>query len=72
MNIQEKIIKSIEKVVSESGSDFAISLEHPKERLHGDYSCNIALILSKELKRKPVDLAKEIVSKLNESGIENI
>ncbi len=72
MNIQEKIIKSLENVVKQYDGDFVISLEHPKERLHGDYSCNIALILSKELKRKPVDLANEIVSKLNESGIENI
>ncbi len=72
MNIQEKIIKSLESVVKHYGGDFAISLEHPKDRLHGDYSCNIALILSKELKKKPIELAQEIVSKLNESGIENI
>ncbi|MBI5414499.1 arginine--tRNA ligase [Candidatus Peregrinibacteria bacterium] len=41
-----------------------IQLEHPKEESHGDYSANVAFLLSKELKKSPLKIADEIVKKM--------
>ena len=63
--MQEEIKKEIQKVLAslhiESGE---ISLEHPTEIFHGDYSTNIALALAKELKQIPRELAEKIVKEL--------
>ena len=47
--------------------DFAgveIVLERPKQAQHGDYACNLALQLAKALKRKPRDIAAELIAAL--------
>lgn len=41
-----------------------IILERPKQAQHGDYACNIALQLAKPLKRKPRDIAAEVIAAL--------
>ncbi len=43
-----------------------IELEYPSSADHGDYACNVALRLTKELGKSPQDIAKEIISKLND------
>lgn len=48
-----------------------IRLDHTKDNSHGDYATNIALMLSKQAKMKPVDLAKIIVDQLEESSFIN-
>jgi arginyl-tRNA synthetase len=45
--------------------DTDIQLERPREEAHGDVATNLALQLAKHLKRKPRDLAQEIVSRLD-------
>lgn len=37
----------------------------PSQQNHGDYATNAAMILSKKLKQKPLDIAKEIISALD-------
>jgi arginyl-tRNA synthetase len=37
----------------------------PSQKDHGDYATNAALILAKQLKRKPIEIANEIVSNLD-------
>ena len=41
-----------------------IILDRPKQAQHGDYACNIALQLAKTLKRKPRDIAAEVIAAL--------
>src|SRR5690606_15783817 len=41
-----------------------IELEFPSDPEHGDYSTNVALILAKEAKKNPLDLAREIVEEI--------
>ena len=48
-----------------------VRLDHTKDNSHGDYATNIALMLSKQAKMKPVDLAKIIVDQLEESNFIN-
>jgi len=41
------------------------SVEHPKEESHGDYSTNVAMILSKQVGKNPRELASKIVAEIN-------
>lgn len=44
-------------------------VEKPENEAHGDYSSNIALVVSKILKKNPFDLALELVKKINSSDV---
>ena len=44
--------------------DINITFEVPKIGAHGDLSSNAAMLLTKKLKRKPREIAEEIISKL--------
>ena len=65
--LQKKLEKVAEKLLKEAGlnaekmPDF--SLTEPKEEF-GEYSTNLALVLSKILKKKPQEVAKEIIDEL--------
>ncbi len=53
----------------------AFTLEHPDEMSHGDYATNVALVLSKSLRKSPVEVAKQVVENLNKnkpSAVEKI
>jgi arginyl-tRNA synthetase len=67
--IKEEIIALIKKAVIELGvseKDIPdITLEHPDIMSHGDFATNVALVLSKPLKKAPVQIAQEIVEKIN-------
>ena len=45
-----------------------VELEIPRTAQHGDYASNIALSLTRHLKRNPRQIASEIAANLNESG----
>ncbi|MEX2010504.1 MAG: arginine--tRNA ligase, partial [Parcubacteria group bacterium] len=53
-------------------TDFIV--EHPSDLSRGDYSTNVAMLLSKELDRSSVDIAHEIKDKLEGSleGVERV
>lgn len=61
----------IKKALGELGfPEVAFSLEHPKELSHGDYMTNVALIVGKQENKNPVEVAKDILEKLNGQNIE--
>ncbi len=70
MNIREKIEKLIEQALESLGVPrdmVSIVLDHPTDEKFGDYSTNVALLLSKQLgasTKNPVDLAQKIVEKI--------
>ncbi|MHB8622505.1 MAG: arginine--tRNA ligase [Sulfuricaulis sp.] len=41
-----------------------IAVEHAKSKEHGDFTCNIALVLAKPARAKPRDLAEKIIKAL--------
>ena len=61
MGIEDRIIEAINKVVEEKldfkADEGMIMLEIPKDNRNGDYSSNIAMRLTKQLKRKPQEIA---------------
>ena len=67
-NIKQYIIQAISSL-GEKG-DFGIeniSLEHPENMEHGDYSSNIAMVLAKQAKKNPLELAQSIVDSIGEA-----
>jgi arginyl-tRNA synthetase len=49
-----------------------IVIEHSKDPSHGDYASNIAMRLARIAKKKPIDLAKDIVGALDNSAINKV
>ena len=47
-------------------SEQRIILERPKSSEHGDYACNIAMQLARELKQNPREIATQVTAKLVE------
>ena len=68
MDFSSKIILDLTQVIDDSlrrafGGSWTslVNLERPKSPDHGDYSCNIAMQLARELKLKPRDIAQKLV-----------
>lgn len=45
-------------------ADFAV--EHPKDISHGDYACNVAMVLAKEVGQAPRAIAEQLLTSLEE------
>jgi arginyl-tRNA synthetase len=60
--LEQAINKSLEK---NSFGAKEVIFDHPKDIRHGDYSTNIALVLAKEQKQKPKEVAEKIVQKIH-------
>ena len=41
-----------------------IQIDNTKDKAHGDFACNLALMAAKPAGKKPIDLAQEIVQRL--------
>jgi arginyl-tRNA synthetase len=80
MNMVQKITEQIREIVGESvkgcidkgilrvESIPEIQVETPREREHGDFSTNIAMVLAKQAKKSPVAVAKDIVDNADYEG----
>lgn len=68
MEIKKIILEKLQKIVQNlTQESFHVLLTTPKEQDHGDYTTNIALQLAKKLQKNPLDIAKEIAERLQES-----
>ena len=64
MEIKEKITQLISEVLRKKKIDFStkdIVVEIPNDSSHGHYSTNIAMRLSSQLKKNPLDTARELI-----------
>ncbi len=68
--IKQKVIEALSKEIPqiEKIKD-RIKIETPKEEKFGDFSTNAAFLLSKELKKKPLEVASDIKNILEKEGI---
>jgi len=70
--IREKIRKLIEKSIKELQKEGVfpefdipeIKVEHPEEKIHGDYSTNIAMIIVKQIGKNPLEIAENLKSEI--------
>lgn len=67
--MEKQIFILINKAIADlnvSKQDLPVfTLEHPDEIKHGDWATNIALVLAKQLKKTPLQIANEITKILN-------
>jgi arginyl-tRNA synthetase len=49
--------------------DAAATVQPSRNPEHGDYQCNAALRLAKQLKRKPLEIAEELAARIGESEV---
>lgn len=57
------------KTTAPDASNAVITLERPKQILHGDFSCNVAMQLAKTLRAKPREIAEKLVANLPSSPL---
>lgn len=70
MNTKEKIKEIIDNVLKkENISDISYVIEVPNDKKNGDYSTNIAMVLTKILKKNPKVIAEEIVNNIENNNI---
>ena len=64
--MKDEIFSSLQKASLEIFPEFSgnFQVNKPQDSLHGDWSSNIALIMAKEMKKNPRELAIEIISAL--------
>lgn len=63
-SIKKSILEKISGYLSDHGlADEKIDIERPLDEKNGDYSTNIAMVISKKLKRNPREIAEEIIAK---------
>lgn len=75
MSIKQKIQCIIKNSLDNNNIDFdleKIVIETPKDIKNGDYSTNIALVLTKILKDNPMNIASLIVKEINDEIIEKV
>lgn len=70
--ITQKIIAALIPLLPAEVVLPTITLERPKQAEHGDLACNIAMQLSKTLKKNPRDLAQILVAALLQNNAENL
>ena len=65
-HLSELLTVALAKVAPQQPASL-VALERPKQGAHGDYACNLAMQLSRTVKRNPRELAREIIAALPRS-----
>ncbi len=69
--LRAKVEVALRELLDEAGDSAALPdfvIEVPRQKDHGDYSCNAAMLLSKRLRKNPRDIAQELMSRLGDGG----
>ena len=72
MSIKKKLQCIIKNSLPVSLESSNIVIEIPKDKRNGDYSSNVAFLLTKELKESPMDIANMIKDKISDEMIEKV
>lgn len=75
MSIKKELQKIIKESLDKSNIDASledITIETPKDVNNGDYSTNIALVLTKRLHKNPIEIANTIKDNIDSNIIEKI
>ncbi|QQG44648.1 MAG: arginine--tRNA ligase [Candidatus Roizmanbacteria bacterium] len=67
--VRNKILETLQAALAKMGIEEKPDLEHPANSDFGDYSSSIALKISKNLKKNPMDVAEEIVKNLESNDL---
>ena len=75
MSIKKELQTIIKNSLSKCNIDFLdtnIIIETPKDNNNGDYSTNIAMMLTKILKKNPIEIANQIKENINSDILEKV
>lgn len=75
MSIKQKIQRIIKTSLEKNNIDIELEkiiIETPKDNKNGDYSTNIALMLTKQLKDNPINIATTIKDEIKDEIIEKV
>ncbi len=61
------LVKVIAEATKDYGCKLSFLIEKPKKEFYGDYSTNVAMVLAGILKRNPLEIAQEIIKKIDKS-----
>ena len=65
--MQEVIRVALEEVLADMGlSEVVFVVEHPSDLAHGDYSCNVAMVLARQLGKAPRIIAEQFCVELKD------
>ncbi len=71
--LQQLLVEAISIVQEKMDVTFSaiddIKIERTRDQSHGDYACNIAMVLAKQARTNPRELAAALLESLPESGI---
>lgn len=66
--ISNLLLQAAKTLVGDT-SELSIILERPKSAEHGDFACNLAMMLAKPLRQNPRSIAEELVAALPQSDV---
>ena len=72
MSIKNKLQYIIKKSLPVDMDVNKIVIEIPKDKKNGDYSTNVAFLLTKELKSSPINIANDIIKNISDDMINRI
>lgn len=72
MSIKSRITSIIKNTLNNLNIEKEIIVEVPKDKKNGDYSTNVALLLAKELKKSPMEIANILKENIHDDMIKNI
>ncbi len=70
-DLRRQLDQALAAVLDEAGDTEGLpeyALETPRQKEHGDFACNAAMLLAKRLKRPPRAIAESLVAALGEAG----
>jgi len=72
-NVKQLLVEAVSRLqeqdILKKEAVNAIHIERARDVKHGDFACNIAMVLAKQAKRNPRDLAELIIAHLSPSDI---
>ncbi len=69
--LREKVELALRELLDAVGDSAALpnfAIEVPRQKDHGDFSCNAAMLLAKRLRKKPREIAEDLKQRLGDGG----
>ena len=68
-HLAELFGQALRTVAPEFADSLTVVMDRPKQALHGDYACNLAMQLAKPMRRSPRDIAQALIAALPASSV---
>lgn len=69
--LRAKVEGALRELLEAAGDSDALpdfTIEVPRQKDHGDFSCNAAMLLAKRLRKKPREIAEDLKERLGDAG----